>query len=106
MLQYCKVTGFKVCYDLCHAQLYCNKQQISLINQLKIIQDDVEHFHISDADDIDGEGLQFGEGSMEFDNIIPILNNHLEKGFTIEVYGGKGFREFLEKVKKAGLIVN
>ena len=111
MLQYCKVTGFEVCYDLCHAQLYCNKQQISLINQLKIIQDNVEHFHISDADDVDGEGLQFGEGSMEFDNIIPILNNHLEKGFTIEVWkghenGGKGFREFLEKIKKAGLIVN
>lgn len=111
MNDYCKELNLKVCYDLCHAQLYCNTKQISLIDQLKIIEDNVDHFHLSDADDIDGEGLQYGEGSMEFEKIIPILNDHKDKGFAIEVWkghenGGKGFREFLEKITEAGLIVN
>ena len=71
----------------------------------------MDHFHLSDADNVDGEGLQYGEGSMEFEKIIPILNNHEDKGFAIEVWkghekGGKGFREFLEKITQAGLIVN
>ena len=48
---------------------------------------------------------------MEFENIIPILNNHQDKGFAIEVWKGhenkgKGFREFLKKITEAGLIVN
>ena len=84
---------------------------MSLIDQLKIIENKVDHFHISDADGVDGEGLQYGEGSMEFEKIIPILNNHKDKGFAIEVWKGhenkgKGFREFLQKVTEAGLIVN
>ncbi|KAF6246739.1 hypothetical protein C6990_06360 [Nitrosopumilus sp. b3] len=111
MNQYCKELNLKVCYDLCHAQLYCNTKQISLIDQLNIIQNNVDHFHISDADGIDGEGLQYGEGSMEFEKIIPILNRHQDKGFAIEVWkghenGGKGFREFLQKITEAGLILN
>jgi sugar phosphate isomerase/epimerase len=110
MNQYCKDLNLKVCYDLCHAQLYCNTKQMSLIDQLKIIENKVDHFHISDADGVDGEGLQYGEGSMEFEKIIPILNNHKDKGFAIEVWKGhenkgKGFREFLQKVTEAGLIV-
>jgi len=111
MNNYCKELNLKVCYDLCHAQLYCNTKQISLIEQLKIIEGKVDHFHLSDADDVDGEGLQYGEGSMEFEKIIPILNNHKDKGFAIEVWrghenGGKGFRQFLECIIQAGLIVN
>ena len=31
---YCKTTGNKVCFDLCHSQLHCNKQNISLITML------------------------------------------------------------------------
>ena len=111
MLQYCKKLDLKVCYDLCHAQLYCNAKQITLIDQLKIIENKVDHFHLSDADDVDGEGLQYGEGSMDFEKIIPILNSHEDKGFAIEVWKGhenkgKGFREFLQKSIEAGLIVN
>ena len=111
MKEYCEELNLKVCYDLCHSQLYCNTKQLSLIEQLKIIEKDVDHFHLSDADDVDGEGLQFGEGSMEFDKIIPILNEHKDKGFAIEVWKGhenkgKGFRQFLQSITQAGLIIN
>ena len=82
MINYCQETGNKVCYDICHSQLYCNKNNISIINELEKIVDYVDHFHLSDADGEDGEGLQFGEGNMPFTEIIPILN----KKFKISFY--------------------
>ena len=111
IIDYCKETGLHVCFDICHSQLYCNKNRLFLFNELKKIERYTDHFHLSDADDIDGEGLQFGEGSLPFEKIIPELNKNSEKGFTIEVWkghenGGKGFEEFLSRIKQCGLLVN
>lgn len=110
MINYCQETGNKVCYDICHGQLYCNKNNISIINELEKILDYVDHFHLSDADGEDEEGLQFGEGNMPFTEIIPILNKKTDISFAVEVWqghlqGGKGFKEFLDKIKEAGLII-
>ena len=111
MIEYCKKTGLHVCFDICHSQLYCNKNKISVIDELKNIEKFTDHFHLSDASDVDGEGLQFGEGNMPFEQIIPILNENAGKSFAIEVWkghenGGKGFEEFLNKIKQAGLVIN
>ena len=83
---------------------------LSLIDELLNIEKYTEHFHISDAEGTEGEGLQFGEGSLPFDKVIPILNKHKDKSFAIEVwkgheYGGKGFRYFLDKLIERGLEV-
>ena len=61
MLNYCKETNLEVCYDVCHSQLYCNKNKLSVIDQLKKIENYVAHYHLSDAEGSEGEGLQFGE---------------------------------------------
>ena len=79
MVNYCKKTGLHVCYDLCHSQLYCNKSKISVIDEFKKIENYVDHFHLSDAGGEDGEGLQFGDGDLPFEKVIPILNRHNEK---------------------------
>lgn len=111
MLAYCKETGLNVCYDLCHSHLYCNKNNLSVIDELLKIEKYVSHFHLSDAGGEDGEGLQFGEGDLPFEKIIPILNKHEGKSFAIEVWkgheqAGKGFEEFLHKVTLAGLTIS
>jgi N-acetylneuraminate synthase len=110
MVEYCKQTGLQVCYDLCHSYLYCNKSNLSIKDELQKIETYVEHFHLSDAKGVDGEGLQFGEGDLPFNEVIPILNRHHNKSFAIEVWKGfeqkgKGFEEFLDKIKKVGLDV-
>ena len=111
MLEYCKETGLNVCYDLCHSHLYCNKNNLSVIEELSKIEKYVKHFHLSDAGGEDGEGLQFGEGDLPFEKVIPILNKHEKTSFAIEVWkgheqNGKGFEEFLNKVVQAGLIIS
>lgn len=111
MLQYCNETGLNVCFDLCHSHLNCNKNNLSVINELQTIMNHVSHFHLSDADGVDGEGLQFGDGNLPFESIIPILNKFEDKSFAVEVWkgheqGGKGFEEFLVRSKQAGLIIS
>ncbi len=54
MVKYCMETNLKVCYDLCHSYLYCNKNNISVKNELEKIETFVDHFHLSDAEDVDG----------------------------------------------------
>ena len=110
MKNYCNETDLKICYDLCHSHLNCNKNNLNVVDELLKIKDDVEHFHLSDAGEEDGEGLQFGDGDLPFEQVIPILNQFNEKTFAIEVWkgheqGGKGFEVFLDKIKEAGLII-
>jgi sugar phosphate isomerase/epimerase len=110
MKKYCLETGLNVCYDLCHSHLYCNKNNVSVIDELLEIEQYVEHYHLSDAEGEDGEGLQFGDGDLPFEKVIPILNKFKDKTFAIEVWKGheqkgKGFEEFLDKVKQAGLTI-
>ena len=110
MEKYCIDTGLNVCYDLCHSHLYCNKNNLSVVDELSQIEKYTTHFHLSDASGVDGEGLQFGEGDLPFDKVIPILNQNTEKSFAIEVWKGheqkgKGFEEFLDKITRAGLII-
>ena len=111
MQKYCTETGLSICYDLCHSHLYCNKNNLSVVNELSQIENYVEHFHLSDAGGEDGEGLQFGDGDLPFGEVIPILNKHKEKSFAIEVWkghehNGKGFGVFLDRVSKAGLLIS
>lgn len=108
MLRYCEKTGHRVCYDIGHSQLYCNKKGLSVIDQFKKIENHVSHFHLSDAEGAEGEGLQFGEGDLPFKEMIPLLNKHEDSSFAIEVWRGheeegKGFRYFLDKLIENGL---
>ena len=110
MKKYCLETGLNVCYDLCHSHLYCNKNSVSVVDELLAIEKYVEHYHLADAEGEDGEGLQFGEGDLPFEKIIPILTKFENKSFAIEVWKGheqkgKGFEEFLDKVTQAGLSI-
>lgn len=111
MKNYCDETDLNVCYDLCHSHLYCNKNNLNVVDELLKIKDNVKHFHLSDAGGEDGEGLQFGDGDLPFDKVIPILNQFDKKTFAVEVWkgheqGGKGFEVFLDKVQEAGLIIS
>jgi sugar phosphate isomerase/epimerase len=82
-----------------------------LVDELVKLEGYVDHYHLSDASGTEGEGLQFGEGDLPFGKIIPILNKYDNKSFSLEIWrghelGGKGFREFLDRIIENGLIIN
>jgi sialic acid synthase SpsE/endonuclease IV len=87
MASFCKSLSLGMTFDICHAQLYCKYAGIDLVDYAKIVMPYVRHVHISDAHGIDGEGVQIGEGELDFDAIF----RHLEKlkfSWVPEIWSG------------------
>ena len=64
------------------------------------------HLHIVDAEGIDGEGLQIGEGGVDFGMVAEVLSRKAKTAsFIPEIWqghknGGEGFWNALEKLEK------
>ena len=76
MLEFCNYFDFGITYDICHASLYCNEFNIDLAQYTKEIMPRVKHIHISDAYGNNGEGVQIGEGSIDFDKVLAELEGY------------------------------
>lgn len=70
MKDFCDAFNLGVTYDICHASLYCNEFGIDLVKYTNEIMPLVRHIHISDAYGNNGEGVQIGEGSIDFDKVL------------------------------------
>ena len=70
MIEFCNYFDLGITYDICHASLYCNEFGIDLADYTREIMPLVKHIHISDAYGNNGEGVQIGEGSIDFDKVL------------------------------------
>ena len=101
---FCQKTGNKICFDLSHAQLYCNKNDKDISRYIKKVKPYIRHIHLADAAGWDGEGLQIGEGDIDFAKVIPLLND-VDVINIIEIwqghkFNGEGFRVGLERLNQ------
>ena len=55
-----------MCYDSSHHKLYCNWAQEDFYEQARVLLPYTRHLHLSDASGLDGEGLQIGEGTIDW----------------------------------------
>lgn len=100
---FCKTYNLSICYDTSHAKLYCNWSGKSLLQHLEKLLPYIKHLHISDADGIDYEGLQIGEGSINFNEVFSLLKKY--KGTLVpeiwrgHLHDGQGFRTALHKIE-------
>ena len=90
MIRFCNYYNLRMTYDVCHAQLFCNHQKTSLEDYTKKVMSHVSHLHISDAHGIDGEGLQIGEGCIDFDKFFNNIENCKNNDYTwvTEIWSG------------------
>lgn len=58
--------GLKMCYDTSHHKLYCNWAHVDFYEQVKVLLPFIHHLHLSDGAGLDGEGLQIGEGTIDW----------------------------------------
>lgn len=104
---FCEETGIKICFDLSHAALYCNAKETDIKEYIKTIKPFITHIHFADAYGLDGEGVQFGEGDIELDEIMPLFHDY--KGTWVpEIWrghlnNGQGFIKALTKLGKFNL---
>jgi sialic acid synthase SpsE/sugar phosphate isomerase/epimerase len=56
----------KICFDSSHSKLYCNWAKVDFYEQLGLLLPYIGHLHLSDGSGLDGEGLQIGEGGIDW----------------------------------------
>jgi N-acetylneuraminate synthase len=87
--------GLMTCFDTSHSKLYCNWADVDFYEQVATILPYVSHLHLSDASGLDGEGLQIGEGNIDWVKFFKVAKNY--RGTMIpEIWrghqrGGEGF---------------
>jgi N-acetylneuraminate synthase len=69
-------TGMKTCFDTSHSKLYCNWANADFYDQVEVILPYISHLHLSDASGLDGEGLQIGQGTIDWVKFFSIAHGY------------------------------
>jgi sugar phosphate isomerase/epimerase len=71
VLAACRDAGVGLCFDTSHAALACAAYGASLDDFADAVRPIARHLHVSDAIGTGGEGLQIGEGAINFASLLP-----------------------------------
>ncbi len=105
IVKYCKNYGIRMCFDVSHTMLTCNYFNQDFYNFAEKISLYTAHIHLGDAKGVNGEGLQIGEGEIDFNKLGEILNKNCPNAsFIPEIWqghknDGEGFWIALEKLQ-------
>lgn len=104
--QFCAKNSFRICLDISHTMMACSYYNWDLIDVTRMLGPYIAHMHVVDALGCDGEGVQIGQGDVDFHALAEVLNDVAPQVmFLPEVWqghknSGEGFwtaLEFLEK---------
>ena len=105
IVRYCKKYNLRMCFDVSHSMLTCNHFGLDFYEFAEKIAPFTAHLHLGDAKGLNGEGLQIGEGEMDFVRLGAILNDGCpDATFIPEIWQGhknegEGFWYALEKLE-------
>ncbi|WP_372966196.1 N-acetylneuraminate synthase family protein [Marinobacter sp.] len=97
IVEVCPDLGLKVCLDVSHSKLSCNYFGWDFDEFVRRVAPFTAHVHVADARGVDGEGLQVGEGDIDFVSLGRQLKTLAPQATWIpEVWqghknGGEGF---------------
>ena len=104
--EFCARYGYRLCFDVSHSRLACNHFRWSFSEFVETIGPHVAHLHIADALGLDGEGLQIGDGDIDFPALVSQLDKLApEASFIPEIWQGhenrgEGFWVALDRLQK------
>ena len=105
ILYWCKRLQLRMCFDISHTRLTCNHFGVDFYEFAERIAPVSAHLHLGDALGSNGEGLQIGDGDIDFVRLGAILIKGCpEASFIPEIWqghknGGEGFWTALEKLE-------
>ncbi len=89
IVDFCSRNAMRVCLDISHSQLACNAFQWSMLEFCEKVAPYTAHMHIVDAKGVDGEGLQIGEGNIDFAAIARVVSERCpQASFIPEIWQG------------------
>lgn len=105
IVEWCGKLKLRMCFDISHTRLTCNHFGIDFYEFAEKIAPFSAHLHLGDAQGLNGEGLQIGEGDIDFVRLGKILQKGCpQASFIPEIWqghknGGEGFWIALEKLE-------
>ena len=105
IVAWCDKLKLRMCFDISHTRLTCNHLGVDFYDFAEKIAPFSSHLHLGDAKGLNGEGLQIGEGDIDFVRLGAILKNGCpQASFIPEIWqghknGGEGFWTALEKLE-------
>jgi sialic acid synthase SpsE/endonuclease IV len=104
-IYWCKKLNLRMCFDISHSRLMSNHFGVDFYEFAEKIAPITGHLHLGDASGVNGEGLQIGEGDIDFARLSDILNKQCpDASFIPEIWqghknGGEGFWIALEHLE-------
>lgn len=105
IVEWCKRLNLRMCFDVSHTRLTCNHFGIDYYRFSELIAPFTAHIHMGDANGLNGEGLQVGDGEIDFIRLGKILAAGCpQASFIPEIWqghknGGEGFWIALERLE-------
>jgi N-acetylneuraminate synthase len=106
MADFCKEHGYRICFDVSHSYLAANHLNRTLTEYLEILGPYIAHIHMGDGSSVGEEGLQIGDGTIDFKQLKRDLDRNAPKAsFIPEIWqghenGGEGFWIALERLER------
>ena len=67
---FCMRNTMRVCFDVSHSKLACAQRSMSFHQYMELVAPHTAHYHLADAKGVDGEGLQIGEGDIDWREVF------------------------------------
>ncbi|MEK7357593.1 MAG: N-acetylneuraminate synthase family protein, partial [Bdellovibrionota bacterium] len=105
IVEWCEKLNLRMCFDVSHSMLTCNHLGMDFYHFAKQIAPYVAHLHFGDAQGLNGEGLQIGDGDIDFRRLGEILDSGCPRAsFIPEIWqghnnGGEGFWLALDRLE-------
>jgi N-acetylneuraminate synthase len=103
---FCRLSGMRLCFDVAHSQLAANHAGRPLSEWVRTLGPFIEHLHVGDAAGVDSDGLQIGDGDVDFPALATRLSTDVpHASFTPaiwqgEVNNGEGYWIALERLEQ------
>ncbi len=69
----CEKLGIRMCVDISHTKLAANYFGFDFLAGIAALGPYTAHYHLGDSKGLDGEGLQVGEGEIDFDALGKVM---------------------------------
>lgn len=105
IVHWCEKLGLRMCFDVSHSALTCNHLGYDLYSFSEKVAPLTAHLHLGDAKGLNGEGLQVGEGDIDFKRLGEILTKGCsDASFIPEIWqghknSGEGFWIALDRLE-------
>lgn len=104
IIEFCEKFNRKITLDTAHLSMHCSFRKENFIQSISDLSPWIAHWHMSDAQGINGEGVAMGEGDVNFRAVLQVLTP--EQTFIVETWqghknNGYGFKTDLAYLRDA-----